>query len=106
MKPFPARLRSFAIMFIAAMMLVPLSISDPVTADTINTFDGGSTEVIVTFNVEGTNSDTHLLVPVDGTVTAASFSVTGMANGGVAYPNRVHVYMGSIDSRVYMWPLS
>jgi hypothetical protein len=85
------------------MMLIPIGITDPVSADTITKFDGGNTEAVITFNSEGSNSDTHLLVPIDGTVTAASFEVTGMANGAYTYPNRVSVYLGSIDSTVYRW---
>ena len=76
-------------------MLSSSMVVETVVADTITTFSDGNSDVTLTFAGQGMNSDAGLLVPVDGTVTSASFDVTGMANY-LAYPNRDQTCVGSV----------
>ncbi len=72
-------------------------------ADTVSTFTGGSSEVTLTLSGGSQNDQASFTVPVDGTVTEATFHITGMDAGTDVYPNRLQVHVGSVGSPVYMW---
>ncbi len=74
-----------------------------VMAETVDTFTGGSSSVTLTLSGGSQNTEASFMVPVDGTVTEATFSVTGVDAGNLQYPNRLQVHVGNLGNNVYMW---
>ena len=101
----PARLISRSIVSIAIvlMMLASTPVDQGVMGATVDTFTGGSSSVTLTLTGGSQNTEASFMVPVDGTVTQATFSITGMDAGTFVYPNRLQVSVGSLAGRVYAW---
>ncbi|NOQ54453.1 MAG: hypothetical protein GQ558_07610, partial [Thermoplasmata archaeon] len=103
MKTYHLAMRTLAIAAVALLVLSSSSMNEGVMAETITTFHGGSSSVEIALEAGGSNSDTHLNVPVAGTVKSATFDITGMENGDNNYPNRLQTMVGSVSDRVYVW---
>jgi len=95
--------RSLFVVAVVLLMLTTSSVNEGVMAETVSTFTGGNSEITLTLSQGVQNTDGSFMVPVDGTVTEATFDVTGMDAGNNAYPNRVQVHVGAVGSPVYMW---
>ncbi len=103
MRSFQVATRLLAIVAVCLILLSSSSIDQGVMAETITKFAGGSTEVEIALTAGGQNDQTNLYVPVAGTVTSATFDITGMENGDNNYPHRVQVNVGSLGNTVYVW---
>ena len=103
MKPVRIVTRSLFVVVVVLLMLTSSSVNEGTLAETVTTFSDGSSESILTLSGGQQNTEASFMVPVDGTVTEATFDVTGMDAGNYAYPNRVQVHLGAVGSPVYMW---
>jgi hypothetical protein len=103
MKPVRYALRTLMILTVALVMVTTPVVDNGVLAETVDKFSNGSTEVTLSLEAASQNTEGSLLVPAFGTVTEATFDVTGMPYGDFNYPNRVQVHVGVLGSRVYQW---
>ncbi len=103
MKPIRIAARTFVALAIVSLLLASASLHESAVAENITTFKGGVSEVTLTLTAGSQNDQASFLVPVDGTVTEATFLVTGMDAGSYVYPNRLQVHVGSVGNPVYVW---
>jgi hypothetical protein len=103
MKPTRIAARSLFVVAVVLLMFTSSTVDQGTLAETVTTFTGGSSDITLTLTGGSQNTEGSFLVPVDGTVTEATFQVTGMDAGSNTYPNRVQVHVGAVGSPVYMW---